>query len=128
MLQSSDDGPQLSGRPSTSLGSTSGRGKGGVQSVNVNGQVDRVRGADALEDSLDNSVSANGVNVSGLDNLKATVAVVVIITGSAEGSSDTGVDVGVVGEQAFHGGVVKVGAVVDAGDVGGRTTKDLWFP
>lgn len=128
MLQSSDNGPQLSGRPSASLGSTSSRCKGGIQSVNVNGQIDRVRGADALEDSLDNSVSANGVNVSGLDNLKATVAVVVIVTGSAEGGSDTSVDVGVVGEQTFHGGVVEVGAVVDAGDVGGRTTKDLGFP
>jgi hypothetical protein len=38
------------------------------------------------------------------------------------------VDVGVVGEEAFLCGVEEVGAVVDAGLLGGRTAEYLWLP
>lgn len=37
-------------------------------------------------------------------------------------------DVGVVPEETLLGGVVEVGAVVDAGDLGGGTAKDLGLP
>jgi len=38
------------------------------------------------------------------------------------------VDVGVVLQEAFLGGVVEVGAMVDGGDFTGRTAKDLGLP
>jgi hypothetical protein len=38
------------------------------------------------------------------------------------------VDVGVVGEETFLCRVEEVGAVVDAGLLGGRTAEDLWLP
>lgn len=37
-------------------------------------------------------------------------------------------DVGVVAEKALLGGVVEVGAVVDAGDLGRRAAEDLGAP
>ena len=37
-------------------------------------------------------------------------------------------DVGVVAEQAFVGGVVEVGAVVDGGLEGGRATEHFGLP
>ena len=37
-------------------------------------------------------------------------------------------DVGVVLEETLHGGVVEVRAMVDAGDLGGRTAEDLGLP
>lgn len=37
-------------------------------------------------------------------------------------------DIGVVGEQAFLGSMVKVGAMIDRCNLARRTTKDLWLP
>ena len=37
-------------------------------------------------------------------------------------------DVGVVSQETFHGGMVEVGPVVDGGDFAGGSAKDLGFP
>lgn len=128
VLKTAEDGPELPGGPAASLGGARGGGKGRVERVNVNGQVDGLLGTDAVDDALDDTLGADGVDLAGLDNLEAAVAIVVVIAGSAEGGADASVDVGVVGQETLLGGVVEVGAVVDGGHVGGGATKDLGLP
>lgn len=81
---------------------------GRVEGVNVKGQVNWVLGTDTVDDALNDALSTNRINLTRLDNLKATVAVVVVVAGTGESGADTGVDVGVVGEQTLHRGVVEV--------------------
>lgn len=120
-----------------------------IQSIDVNTQIHGVLGPDSLPyemsvtcgalkvamkgtiqhtDLLDDSVNADGVNLTGLNDLEATVAIIVVIRGSTQRCPDAGVDVRVVLQQALLGGVVEVGAVVDAGDLRRRATKDLGPP
>lgn len=128
ILESSQNGPQLSSRPPTSLRGTSCGCKCRIKSINVNRQINRLRGTNTVDDLLDDAPRANGVDLAGLDNLEATVAIIVVVTGATKGGSDTSVDVGVVGEQAFLVGMVEVGAMVDGGNLGWRATKHLWLP
>ncbi len=71
---------------------------------------------------------ADGVDGARLDDLEAAIAVVLVVGGAGEGGADAGVDVAVVGEEAFLAGVVEVGAVVDAGLLGGRAAEDFRLP
>ena len=128
VLQTAEDGPQLTGGPATGLRSSSGRGKGRVEGVNIDKEVDRVLGADALNNALDDAVSANGVDLTSLNNLETAVTVVLVVAGTREGSADTGVDAGVVGEETLHGGVVEVGSVVDGRNCRRGSTEDLGLP
>lgn len=128
MLQAPENGPQLPGRPPARLGRARGGRKRRVERVDVDGQVHGPVGADAVDDALDDAVGADGVDLAGLDDLEAAVAVVVVVAGPAEGGADAGVDVGVVGEEPFLRGVVEVGAVVDSGDLGRGAAEDLGLP
>lgn len=128
IFQPPQDGPKLSRGPSSGLwGACSGR-KGRVKRVNVDRQVHGSRGTDTVHNLLNDPRCANGVDLSGFDNLESAVAVVVVIAGSTEGGPDAGVDVGIVDQEALHGGVVEVCAVVDAGSLGWRAAKYLGFP
>ncbi len=68
---------------------------------------------------------ADGVDGARLDDLEAAVAVVLVVGGAGERGADAGVDVAVVGEEAFLAGVVEVRAVVDAGLLGGGAVVGL---
>lgn len=154
-IQASQDSPQLARGPASRLGSSCGgrncecsqstrkqaalppttrKGKkkkiltSRVQRVNVQAQIHGVLGAHTVTNLLDNAVDANRVHLTRLDNLEPAVAIVLIVGGAAEGRADAGVDVGVVAEETLLGGVIKVRAVVDAGDLGGRTSKDFGTP
>jgi hypothetical protein len=127
-VQAAQYGAQLAGAPAARLGGAGGGGKGRVERVNVERQVDGVGGADAVQDAADDAVGANRVNLARLDNLEAAVAVVLVVARPAQRRADAGVDVGVVAQQPLHGGVVKVRSVVDAGHLGGGAAKDLGFP
>lgn len=105
-----------------------GRPTSRVKGIDVEGQVDRVLGTNPVDDLLDDAIGTDGVDLPRLHNLKAAVAVVVVVTGTREGGADTSVDVGVVAEQTLLGSMVEVGAVVDRGDLGGRAAKDLGLP
>lgn len=94
---------------------------------NVDGGTGTQR-TDALVDLLNNALSANLVNLPGLDNVEAAVSVVLVIGKTGEGGTDTGVDVGVVAEKTLLGGVVEVSTVVDGRLLGRRTTEDLGAP
>lgn len=84
--------------------------------------------ADAFVDGGDDAGGADGVDVAGLDDLEAAVAVVVVVREAGERGADAGVDVGVVAQQAFLVRVVEVGAVVDGGLLGGAAAEDLGPP
>lgn len=101
---------------------------GRIERINIQTQIHRIRGADSVANLLDDAVHANGVNLAGLDNLKAAIPVILIVRGPAEGRADTSVNVGVVLEQTLLGGMVEIRAVVDARNLGGRAAKDLGAP
>lgn len=71
---------------------------------------------------------ANGVDFARLDDFKAAVAVVVVVGRAGQSRTDAGVDVGVVGQQAFGVRVVEVRAVVDGCLLGGGAAEDFGFP
>ena len=112
-----------------------GRGKGErwghtsrIQGVDVDAEVDGLLGPDALADLLDDARGADCVDLAGLDDLEAAVAVVFVVRGPGQRCADPGVDVGVVGEQAFLRRVEKVRAVVDGGLLRGRAAEDFGLP
>jgi len=82
----------------------------------------------ALMDALDDAFGAQRVDFAGFDDGEADVAVVVVVGEAGEGGPDAGVDVGVVAEEAFVGGVVEVGAVVYGGLEGGGAAEDFGLP
>lgn len=71
---------------------------------------------------------ANGVDFARLDDFKAAVAVIVVVGQAGQSRTDAGVDVGVVGQQAFGVRVVEVRAVVDGCLLGGGAAEDFGFP
>jgi hypothetical protein len=70
---------------------------GWIKGIDIDTQVYRLLGADPLPDLLDDTISTNLVNFPGLDDLEATVTVVLVVGGSRQRRTDAGVDVGVVG-------------------------------
>lgn len=99
-----------------------------VQCINIQTEVDRVLRAHALANLLDNAIGSDGVDLARLNDLEAAVAIVLVVRGAAERRANAGVDVGVVAKETLHCGVVEVGAVVDAGDLGWGAAKDLGTP
>lgn len=81
-----------------------------------------------VPDLLDNAINADSIDLTGLHDGEANVAIIVVIAKTRESRTDTGVDVGVVFQQAFHRCMVEVRAVVNAGDLAGRATEDLGLP
>jgi len=79
-------------------------------------------------DALDDTLCTEGIDLTGFDDGKADVAVVVVVGEAGEGGADAGVNVGIVAEETFVGGVVEVGAMVDGGLEGGRAAKDFGLP
>jgi hypothetical protein len=96
--------------------------------ININTQIHRVLEADPLPDLLDDAISTNLVNFPGLDDLKAAVAVILIVRGSRQRRADAGVDVCVVRKKAFLRGVEEVSPVVDASLLTRSATKHLRLP
>ena len=101
---------------------------GRVEGVDIQRQVHGELGANSVPDPLDDAVGADGIDLAGFHDLEAAVAVVLVIARPAESGADTGVDVGVVAQQALLSGMVEVRSVVDAGHLGGRATEDLGAP
>jgi hypothetical protein len=99
-----------------------------IQGIDIDAQVDGVLQPNPLPDLLDDSISADLVNLPRLDDLETAVAVVLVVRRAGKGGADTGVDVGVVFEEAFLRGVEEIGAVVDAGLFGGRTAEYFGAP
>jgi hypothetical protein len=99
-----------------------------IECVDVKRQVDRVLGTDSLDDLLDDTIRADLVDLTRLDDLESAVPVVLIVAGAAERRADASVDVGVVAQQALLRGVVEVGAVVDAGHLGRGAAEHLRAP
>ena len=99
-----------------------------IEGVDVKREVDGVGSTNTILDLLDDAVNTNGIDLTRLDNLKAAVSIILIITWTAQSRADTSVDVGVVGEQTFLSSVVEVCTVVDAGDFAGGATEDLGLP
>jgi hypothetical protein len=101
---------------------------GRIQGINVDTQIYRFARTDSIFNFLDDPRRANRVNRAGLDDFKAAVAVVFVITGTGQGGPDSCMDVGIVGEQAFHVGVIKVRPMVNRCLRGGRPAKYFGAP
>ena len=61
-------------------------------------------------DLLDDTSSADGVNLSGLDNLESDVAIVLVVGHARQGGANASMDVCVVLQQALHGRMVEIRA------------------
>ena len=105
-----------------------GERTGRIQGVDVDAEVDGLLGPDALANLRDDARGADRVDLAGLDDLEAAVAVVLVVRGPGQRRADPGVDVGVVGEQAFLRRVEEVRAVVDGGLLRGRAAEDFGLP
>jgi len=81
-----------------------------------------------LMDLLNDAVHSNSINLSRLDNLKATIPIILIITRSTQRRADTSMDIRIIGQQSLLRRMVEVRAVVDASYLAGRAAKDLWLP
>lgn len=101
---------------------------GRVKRVNVQTQVDWILGANSVANLLDDSINANGIDLSRLHNLEAAVSVVLVIGRSTQRRADAGVDVGVILQQTLLRSMVEVGAVVNASDLGRGAAKYFWSP
>jgi len=101
---------------------------GRIQRIDIERQVDGVRGTNPIQDPLDDAVGANGVDLAGLDDLEAAIAIVLVVTWPAECCADSCVDVAVVPEQAFLRRVVEVCSVVDAGYLRRRAAEHFGPP
>lgn len=77
---------------------------------------------------MNDTLHSNRVDFPRFDDFEAAVAVVVVVAEAREGGADAGVDVGVVGEEAFGVGVVEVGAVIDGGLVSRSAAEDFGAP
>ena len=71
---------------------------------------------------------ADGVDLSGFNDLKPTVTVIVVIAEAGQGRAYASVDVGVIGEETLFMSVVEVGAVIDRGLLCRGTTEDFGPP
>lgn len=101
---------------------------GRIQSINIQTQVNGVCRPDSIPDLLDNPIDSNCINFPCFHNFKPAISIILVIRRSAQRRADAGVDVGVIFEQALLSGMVEVGAVVDAGDLGGGATEDFGAP
>ncbi len=127
-LEPPDDGAQLSCGPASGLRRAGCGSERGVQSVNVDGQIHGVLGADAFLDTFDDPVHADGVDLAGFDAREAAVSVILVVRRATKCRPDACVDAAVVGEQSFFVGPVEIRAVVDGCLLGRRTTEDLGLP
>lgn len=84
--------------------------------------------AHPLPNLLNNTLRTNLVNFPRLDDFEAAVAVVLVVRRAGQGRADSGVDVGVVGEQTFLSSVEEICAVVYGGLLGGGTAEDFGLP
>jgi len=66
-------------RPSTSLRGAGSRSKGRVNGVDIDGEVDWSVVANTVVDLLDDTSGANSVDLTSLNDLKANVAIVLIV-------------------------------------------------
>ena len=64
-------------------------------------------------DLLDDTLSANGVDLAGFDDVETAVAIVVVVRQTGKRGTNARVNVGVVAEEAFLSGVVEVCSVCD---------------
>ncbi len=99
-----------------------------VQGIDVQREIHGLLSSNALSDLLDDTVGADCVDLTCLDDLKSAVAIVLVITRPAESGADAGVDVRVVSEQAFLRGVVEVGSMVYTCHLRRRAAEDLGAP
>jgi len=85
--ESSKDGPEFAGGPTTCFGSACGRGERRVDAVDINGKI-HGRVADGVADFLDYPIRANSIDLPRLDPVKSRLVVVVVIFRPAESSAD----------------------------------------
>ncbi len=99
-----------------------------VQGVDVDAKIHRLACADPVFDFLDDPLRPDRIDGAGLDDFEAAVAVVFVVAGTGKRGADAGVNVAVIGQQAFQVGMVKVGPVVDRRLRRGRTSEHFGPP
>lgn len=99
-----------------------------VQGVNVDTEIHRLARADSIYYFLDNPGRPDRVNRTSFDNFEAAIAVIFIVAETRQGCPDASMNIGVVGEQTFQVGMIKVGPMVDRCLRGWRPTEHFGPP
>jgi len=99
-----------------------------IEGIDVNRQIDWFGSANTVFDLFNDAVHSNGVDFTGLHNLKATISIILIVAGPAQSCADTSVNVGIICKQAFLRCMVEVRPMVDASDLARGSSKDFWLP
>jgi hypothetical protein len=68
----------------------------GIKCIDIDTQVNGVFQTDPVPDLLDNAISTDLVNLSGLDDFESAVAIIFVVRGARQRRADAGVDVCVV--------------------------------
>lgn len=127
-LQSSNNRTKLSRGPSTSLRRTRSGSESRVQRIDINGEIDWILMSDTIMDLLDDSLRTNGINLTSLRDLEATVPIVLIIGKTGKSGADSSVHVRIIAKQTFLMRMEEVRAVVDRSLLTGCSTEDFGFP
>ncbi|KAL1997989.1 hypothetical protein VTN02DRAFT_251 [Thermoascus thermophilus] len=138
-LDAAQDADELARGPAAGLGGAGARGGGGVEDVDVDGQVDGLVGveADAVEDAGDDAGgAAQLVDVVGVDAQEALLGTgvgVVAVVDAGQARADAAVGRRGVGDEALGAGDVEEAAVVEARLVGQPSARRagsamLWSP
>ncbi|RYP49246.1 hypothetical protein DL768_005020 [Monosporascus sp. mg162] len=128
ILKPAQDSAELAGAPAPGLGRAGGGGEGGVEVVDVKGEVDLVRGTDVDDDFSYDARAADAVDLARSGDPEAALPVVLGVAGPTERRADASVHVAVVSEQALARRVVEVRPAVDAGGLRGQAAEDLGSP
>jgi hypothetical protein len=99
-----------------------------VQSVNIQGEIYWLSSSNSIQDPLYNSINADSINLSRLNDLKATVTIIIVVTGPTQFGANSSMNVGVVGQETFLGSVIEVRAVVNRRNFTWGATKNLRLP
>lgn len=117
-LDAAQDADQLARGPAAGLGGAGAGGKGRVEHVDVEAEVDGVLGAEGVHDGADDAGGAHVVHVVGADAhpVLRRVVVVVAVVVARQPRAQARVDVGLgrrVGQQALVAGQPEHGPVVE---------------
>ena len=88
---------------------------GRIKGVNVDAEIDGFAGTDPISDLLDNASRPDRVDLSRLDDLESTIAVIIVIAEAGKGGANASVNIGIIGQKAFFVRVEEIGAVIDGG-------------
>jgi hypothetical protein len=74
------------------------------------------------------TVHADSVNFTSFNNFKSAITIILIIARPRQRGANAGMNVAIVGEQAFLRSVIEICTMIDTGLLGRSTSEYFWLP